>query len=334
MIDRTATLSDFGSLVNVLRAGDSVPLFLAPLAGYTDQAFRTLCKLYGADFLVSEMVSADGLTRDSAKTIRYVLFQEIERPFGVQIFGSNPLVMAKAAEFLLDYKPDFIDINMGCPVKKVIQRGAGSALMQNPVIASAIVREVKRSVGERLPISVKFRSGWDNNNLNFLDFGKLMQDSGADIICLHPRTTKQMFSGLSNWEHIRELKASLSVPLIGNGDVKTPEDAKRMKQETNCDAVMIGRGALGKPWLFNQSKSLLNSGSYLPLERIALNNVIIKHLELATQFKPERVVVKEIRSHVCFYTKGLIGGAELRNKINHAESIAEIVQLLNGCLLS
>ncbi len=320
------------SIIECLNNPDTIPLFLAPLAGYTDQAFRTLCKHYGADFLVSEMVSADGLTRDSAKTIRYVLFQDIERPFGVQIFGSNPLVMAKAAEFLLDFQPDFIDINMGCPVKKVIQRGAGSALMQNPDVAATIVREVKRCVGAKLPLSVKFRSGWDNNNLNYLAFGKLMQDSGADFLCLHPRTTKQMFSGLSNWEHIKVLKLALAVPLIGNGDVKTPEDALRMKQETNCDAVMIGRGALGRPWLFNQSKSMLISGSYPPLERVALRDVIVKHLDQAVQFKPEQVVVKEIRSHVCFYTKGLVGGAELRNKINHAESITEIIELLNHCL--
>ncbi len=309
--------------------GNLNPIFLAPLAGYTDQAFRMLCKDSGAEVLVSEMVSADGLTRDSAKTIKYIIFEDVERPFGIQIFGNDPLVMAKAAEFLLSYAPDFIDVNMGCPVKKVIRRGAGSALMQTPLLAESIVREIKRAIGNTIPLSVKFRSGTDANNINFLEFGKRMEDSGADFLCLHPRTVKQMFSGKSNWEHIKELKSSLSIPLIGNGDILCPEDAQKMLHETNCDGIMIGRGALGKPWLFSQIRQLLSNGNYNPVTHTSLLSTILKHIDYALRFKREAVVVKEMRSQLCFYTRGLLGAAELRNKINHTESISELIAILN-----
>ena len=183
-----------------------IPLYLAPLAGYSDQAYRQLCKDWGVDYLVSEMVSADGLIRDQGKTLSYVTFLEEERPYGVQLFGSDPATLAKAAVALLPFKPDFIDINMGCPVRKVVKRGAGSALMKDPLRAAEIVRQVKQAIPATLTLSVKFRSGWDLNNLNYLDFGLRMQDAGADIICLHARTTSQVFSGLSNWEHIQKLK--------------------------------------------------------------------------------------------------------------------------------
>jgi tRNA-dihydrouridine synthase B len=307
-------------------------LYLAPLAGYTDQAFRTVCKQHGAEVMLSEMVSADGLTRDSAKTVRYVIFAESERPVGIQIFGNDPLVMAKAAEFLIPFNPDFIDINMGCPVKKVIRRGAGSALMLDMALAGRIVKEVKQALSGVIPLSVKFRSGYDDTSLNYLSFGLHMEDSGADFLCLHPRTTKQMFSGKSNWEHIGILKQSLSIPLIGNGDITSPEDAKRMLSETNCDGLMIGRGALGKPWIFSQCREYLETGSYHPITRDMLLDNILLHLDTALKFKRETVVVKEMRSQLCFYTKGQLGGAELRHKINHAESAAELKSLISNGL--
>jgi tRNA-dihydrouridine synthase B len=304
-------------------------LFLAPLAGYTDQAFRLLCKSMGAEVMVSEMVSADGLIRDSAKTVQYAIFTKEEQPFGIQIFGSNPLVMAKAAEFLLPFKPDFIDVNMGCPVKKVIKRGAGSALMQDTQLAVSIVTEIQQALSHQIPLSVKFRSGIDNNNLNYLDFGKRMEAAGADCICLHPRTAKQMFSGKSDWSHITELKAALTIPLIGNGDVSSPEDAKQMLTETKCDGVMIGRGALGKPWIFRQSRQMLSTNSYDPITKDILLSTILRHIDFALRFKPERVVVKEMRSQICFYTKGLLGAAELRNRINHSESMDDLLSILS-----
>jgi nifR3 family TIM-barrel protein len=303
-------------------------LWLAPLAGYTDQGFRRTAKDWGVDVLVSEMVSADGLIRDSRKTIDYLLFTEAERPFGIQIFGSNALIMAQAAEFCLRFSPDFIDINMGCPVKKVVKRGAGSALMRNPEIASHIVKECKRALGDTIPLSVKFRSGWDNSSLNYLDFGVLMQDSGADFLCLHPRTQKQMFSGKSNWEHIKLLKQQLQIPLIGNGDIGTPELVMQMYKETACDSIMIGRGALGRPWIFEQTKELQAGNSYGSITIDQLKAAVLAHIDYALQHKPEHVVVREMRSQICHYTKGLNGGAELRRKVNQAKDSAELRQLI------
>ncbi len=307
-------------------------LWLAPLAGYTDQAFRRICNTRHADVLVSEMVSSDGLIRDSKRTIQYLDFKEEERPFGVQIFGNDPYTMAKAAEFVLTFQPDFIDINMGCPVKKVIRRGAGSALMKEPKLASQIISEVVKAIAGRVPLSVKFRSGWDNNELNYLDFGKMVEDSGADAACLHARTTKQMFSGLSNWDHIRSLKTHIGIPLIGNGDVKSPADAIRMFEETGCDSIMIGRGALGKPWIFEQIKSFQQTGSFVPISHQEILRTVLQHIDFALEFKRESVVIKEIRAHTCFYTKGLPGGAELRQSINHCTDIIDLKSMLTSHL--
>jgi len=307
-------------------------LWLAPLAGYTDQAYRQVCKDWGAQVLLSEMVSADGLIRDSAKTIKYIDFTESERPFGIQIFGSEPLVLARAAEFLIPFQPDFIDLNMGCPVKKVVRRGAGSALMQTPEKAAGIVREVKQALQGTIPLSVKFRSGWDQNSQNYLDYGRLMEDSGADFVTLHPRTSRQMFAGTSNWEHIKLLKQQLVIPVVGNGDIHSPEDALQMLEDNRCDGLMIGRGALGKPWIFRQCREYLDTGSYAPITKPQLVETVLIHLDLALQYQREAVVVKEMRSQLCFYTKGQLGGAELRNQINHAESAGELRQILKHLL--
>ncbi len=303
-------------------------LWLAPLAGFTDQGFRRLAKDFGADVLVSEMVSSDGLIRDSRRTVEYIKFTSGEHPCGIQLFGTDPLTIAKAAVFCLDYHPDFIDLNMGCPVKKVIKRGAGSALMKDPSRAAAIVRETRSALAGAVPLSVKFRSGWDSQSLNYLDFGMLMQDSGADFICLHPRTTKQMFSGLSDWSHIAELKRAVSIPLIGNGDVTSPESALKMYEETGCDSVMIGRGALGHPWIFRHTKELMATGEYGSITHDILLDAVLRHITYALEHKPEHVVVREMRSQICHYTKGLIGGAELRRQINHAESSEALIALI------
>lgn len=308
-------------------------LWLAPLAGFTDQGFRRLAKDFGADVLVSEMVSADGLIRDSRRTIDYIRFTPGERPYGVQLFGSDPLTIARAAEFCLSFEPDFIDINMGCPVKKVIKRGAGSALMRDPERAARIVKETKSAIAGAIPLSVKFRLGWDSANMNYLDYGLLMQDSGADFACLHARTTKQMFSGNADWSHITLLKQALTIPLIGNGDVLSPEDALRMYRETGCDSVMIGRGALGHPWIFEHSKDLISRGEYPSVTRDILLDAVLRHIRYALDHKPEHVVVREMRSQICHYTKGIIGGAELRRRINHAESSAILIEILKEGLI-
>lgn len=304
-------------------------LWLAPLAGFTDRAFRILCKENGADVLVSEMVSADGLIRDGGKTLMLMEFGDYERPFAIQLFGSDPLVMAKAAECALDYKPDLIDINMGCPVKKVVKRGAGSALMKTPEIAARIVEEVKRAIAGSIPLSVKFRSGWDQSSINYLDFGLKMQESGADLLCLHPRTTSQMFTGISNWEHIARLKEALDIPLIGNGDISTPEKAAQIYEQTKCDAIMIGRGALGQPWLFSNIKSYLSAATYQPRTLDMLKNTMLRHLELALRYKPEAVIIKEMRSQLCHYLKGYVGAAQIRARINRAGSIREYHEIIS-----
>lgn len=307
-------------------------LWLAPLAGYTDQAFRQLCRMNGADVLVSEMVSADGLAREQRQTLRFIRFDPIERPFGIQLFGSDPLVLARAAELCLSVSPDFVDLNMGCPVRKVVKRGAGCSLMRDTQLAGTIVREVKAALCGACLLGIKFRSGWNSSQMNYLEFGLILEDAGADFLCLHPRTQEQMFSGAADWSQIKRLRKRLAVPLIGNGDVRTPEDARELFYSTGCASVMIGRGALGKPWLFSQIRQLLESGDYRPATKEQELAAILNHIDLALKFKPERIVTRELRSQICFYTKGLVGGGELRQAINQAESTDQIKNLLCSCV--
>lgn len=309
-------------------------MWLAPLAGYTDIPFRCVCKEWGADVMVSEMVSADGINHNQKHTLSYLDFTEQERPFGVQLFGSNPVIMAKAAEKVIAYKPDFIDINMGCPAKKVTKRGAGGALMSDVNKASDIVKSVKRVIPKDMIISVKFRSGLDINNINYLDFGTAMQDSGADLIILHPRTVKQGFTGYSNWEHIAELKKKLAIPIIGNGDITSVKDAIDIKDITNCDSIMIGRGALGNPWIFSKVKSVEEKNPHFVLNDFEKYETIIRHIQYALTRKYECVVVKEIRAHLCYYTKGITNSAKLRDMINHTNSITDLKKLLTEAFIA
>jgi len=304
-------------------------IWLAPLAGYTDSPFRRICKKWGADVLVSEMVSADGLTRDSLKTYAYLRFRPIERPFGIQLFGSDPTIMARAAEYVLEHEPNFIDVNMGCPARKIINRGAGGSLMRNHALAASIVSEMKRSIGGRCPLTVKFRSGWDSASLNYYDFALYMQDAGADAVCLHPRTVKQAFSGTSNWQHIYEVKCALSIPVIGNGDITTVELVHRMMQETLCDSIMIGRCAVGKPWIFTQIKHSMHGQQSEDITAQDQLQTILEHIDHALEDKPPSKVAQEMRAHLCHYTKGLTGGAALRDKLNHSHSIEEMKALLH-----
>lgn len=274
------------------------------------------------------MVSADGIIHHQRQTLAYLEFTEAERPFGAQIFGSTPAVMAQAAEAALAYAPDFIDINMGCPVKKVVKRGAGGALMQDVSRAAEIVREIKKALPKGFHLSVKFRSGIDISHLNYLEFGCAMQEAGADFVILHPRTVKQVFTGVSNWEHIALLKRQLSIPVIGNGDIKCVEDALQMFNQTGCDSIMLGRGAVGHPWIFHQIKSSLNNESAVDITPEVKLQTILRHIDFALEVKPERLVVREIRSQLCYYTKGIQGSAKLRDTINHTENIAELKKLL------
>lgn len=303
-------------------------LWLAPLAGVTDPVFRSICKDWGADILVSEMISADGLVYSYDRSAEYAQFSPDQRPFGMQIFGSDPSMMRKGTELLLRLQPDFIDINMGCPVKKVVKRGAGSALMQTPDIAQAIVQAVVPVVhAAGLPVSVKFRSGWDHTSIVAVEFARRMQDAGADILCLHPRTRSMMFGGDSDWSQIAEVKNAVNIPVVGNGDVDSAEAAARMQATTGCDAVMIGRAAWGQPWIFETIKRERtgNPESISPDERY---QTVKGHFLAALQCYPQRRAIQEMRTHFAKYSRGLPGGAAIRARINTSTDPDEILQAI------
>ena len=304
-------------------------LWLAPLAGYTDINFRTIAKRCGADVIVSEMVSADGLYYNLDNSLQYALFTEEQRPFGVQLFGSDPEMMAKGAEIIARLSPDFIDINMGCPVKKVVNRMAGSALMKDIDLACRITESVK-SIGfkHNILVTTKFRSGWDLESINYLSMGKALENSGSDALILHPRTRSQMFSGHSNWEHIKDLKENGKIPVVGNGDIKNIADADELYHLTNCDSIMIGRGVLGKPWLFQEIKNY-----YLKNDtQINKQQIVLEHYDLALNKSDSEAklhAIREMRSHFTYYTKGIRGGSQLRDQINHTLDPDRIYELIN-----
>jgi len=311
-------------------------LWLAPLAGYTDHAFRTICKQNGADVVVSEMVSADGLIHNQKRTKEYVEFRELPHPYGFQLFGSDPEIIARAAELVTEKHPDFIDINMGCPVKKVIRRNAGSALMNDIPTACAIVRETKKALsGKNILLSVKFRSGWDFNSINALEFAQALETEGADFICVHPRTRSQVFSGKSDWDIIAQIKKRANIPVIGNGDISSAEDALRMYYETACDSIMIGRGAVGNPWIFNQIKQYTNE------ETIYINEInaiykfetIKNHLQLVIEEKGEKKALGEMRAHLNFYIKGIKGASRVRDFVNHCNDKNIVLEKLEQFFL-
>ncbi|MDN5354589.1 MAG: tRNA-dihydrouridine synthase [Candidatus Cloacimonadota bacterium] len=299
-------------------------IWLAPLAGYTDFAFRQICKKMGADVMVSEMVSADGLIYNYDRSISYAQFNDFQRPFGIQLFGSEAKTMAAAAQKILPLQPDFVDLNMGCPVKKVVKRGAGSALMQTPQKAAQITSSVKKVLEKvGIPLSVKFRAGW--KEVTAIEFAQRMQASGADMLCLHARTQKQMFSGKADWQLIAAVKQKLQIPLIGNGDVVSAESAHQLFQTSGCDSVMIGRGIYGKPWLFREIKQKKLLSALQKLE------IIKQHLQLAQEHasRPE-AGIKEMRKHLAHYTKGLTGGSDFRNSINRITDKKIIVEKLEN----
>ena len=302
--------------------------WLAPMAGYTDNAFREICKDCQADVLVSEMLSSHGLVNNEKNTLSYMQFTDWQRPIGIQLFGNNPLIMAKAAEKTLEYNPDFIDINMGCPAKKVIKKGAGIALMKDEFRAINIVKEMKKSLtGTGKFLSVKIRLGWDNESINYFDFAKKMEENGADMITLHARTRTQMFSGKVLWENFKILKNNLTIPLIANGNIKSSEEINFLYSNNYCDSVMIGRGSLGSPWIFSEVKE------ETPLSKEKKLAIIKKHFLLTIEKKGEGKAVQEMKKHFCFYTKNLIGGSLARQKINLSKSKEEILDIIENLYL-
>ena len=299
---------------------------LAPLAGVADRAFRELCRGYGAAYTVCEMASAKGISLGDKKSAELLSITPTERPAGSQIFGNSPETMAIAAKKALEYAPDFIDINMGCPAPKVASSGGGALLMKDPILAANIVKAVAEV--STVPVTVKMRSGWDSDHINAVELAKRCEEAGAAAITVHGRTMVQMYAPPVNTDIIRLVKQAVSIPVIGNGDVVDGISAARLMEETGCDMVMVGRGALGRPWVFSQINAYLDHEVILPdppvVERM---RVMLKHIEALCQYKGERVGIREARKHAAWYTKGLYGAANYRARIGLISSIEELQQI-------
>ena len=305
-------------------------IVLAPMAGISNSAYRTIIKEMGCGLIYAEMVSDKAITYGNNKTIEMLYMTDFERPIAQQIFGSDVDSFVTSAKYIYDnMHPDIIDINMGCPVPKVALRAqAGSALLKNPKKVGEIVKAVVEAVP--IPVTVKIRSGWDSDSINAVEIAKVIEKAGASAITVHPRTRAQGYSGKADWNIIKEVKESVSIPVIGNGDVRTCFDAKRMLEETGCDAVMIGRGVLGNPWLIKECIEYLENGT-LPKEITVKERIdmIKHHLDLLVKTKVEKVALLEIRSHATWYLKGVPNSSSLRNNICKSKSIKEILDLLD-----
>ncbi|MGD2070926.1 MAG: tRNA dihydrouridine synthase DusB, partial [Gemmatimonadota bacterium] len=308
-----------------LREARDTPLFLAPQAGVSESPFRRLCRSFGADVVATEFVSATGLLRNGGKTAEYLRFDEVERPIGVQIFGADPEVMGAAAGQVAEaYRPTYVDINFGCPVKKVVKRNGGSGCLRDLELVGDIVRAVVD--GTSLPVTTKIRSGFDASTRDPVRISEVCRDAGSRMICIHPRTREEMYSGRARWDEIRAVKRAMDVPVVGNGDVRTGEDAVRMRDETGCDGIMIARGSHGAPWLFRQARAALSGepvpADPTPTERFA---ICLRHARLAVEFAadPGRAVI-EFRKHLGWYTKGLPGGRKLRAELHQVTTLDEI----------
>lgn len=309
---------------NVVLEGN---LILGPMAGVTDLPFRLLCKEKGADLVCTEMVSAKGVQYNNKNTENLLMVSELERPAAIQLFGSNPIILSETAKRIEDRNFDILDINMGCPVPKVVNCGEGSALMKNPKLIGEIVRMV--SEGIKKPVTVKIRKGFQGDCINAVEVAKIAEENGAAAITVHARTRDQYYSGKADWDIIRRVKEAVSVPVIGSGDVFTPGDAERMLKETNCDAIMIARGARGNPWLFEQIKEYLKLGILLSRPEFSeVREMILRHAILSVKYKGEYTGIREMRKHVAWYTSGYPGSARLRSRVNEIEDLDDLKQLL------
>lgn len=311
----------------------ATPLLLAPQAGVSESPFRRLCRSFGADVVLTEFVSAEGIVRGSGRTAHYLRFDDDERPIGIQIFGADPGTMAEAAALVTEvYEPDFVDINFGCPVKKVVRRNGGSGCLRDLGLVGRIVRAVVAATP--LPVTAKIRSGFDESSRDPVAIGRTCRDAGARMVTLHPRTRADMYSGQARWEEIAALVDALDVPVIGNGDVRRGEDALRMKARTGCHGVMIARGSHGAPWLFHQARAALD-GTPVPGEPDARTRfeICIRHAENAVAFELDGdKAVREFRKHLGWYTRGLAGGRRLRQRLFQVRDLREVKEVLQRYL--
>lgn len=319
-----------------MKIGDieiDVPVILAPMAGVTDYPYRQIIRKMGCKLLYSEMVSSNGLVSGNKRTIELLEHSRDNNAFvSIQLFGNEPSIMAEAASIAEEeFQPDFIDINMGCPTPKIVKNGAGSALMKKPELAGNIIRAVVAAV--KLPVTFKIRSGWDSDNINAVEIALAGQEAGAKAVAVHGRTREDFYRGKADWKLIAEVKEALDIPVIGNGDIFTPEDARTMLLETGCDAVMIGRGCLGNPWLIRRTIHLLKTGVLLPepgYEEII--GMVLYHLDRAVQYFGEKHAIPRMRKHISWYIKGMPYSAEIRSKINSISEKEELEKILKDYL--
>jgi tRNA-dihydrouridine synthase B len=307
-------------------------IFIAPMAGITDTAFRTICSEMGAGLLFTEMISAKGLYYNDRKTKELMNIEDKNRPMGIQLFGSEPDIFVEVIQKYINNNEriDLIDLNLGCPAPKIVKNGDGSALMKNPDLIGEIVYKIKRVADK--PVTAKIRAGWDEDSINAVKVSKIIQEAGADAVTVHGRHRQQFYSGKADWNVISEVKENLSIPVIGNGDIFTVEDAKAMEKQTGCDGIMLARGILGNPWLIKSLSNIYNNEEIEATSKEKLN-MILRHFELIEKYKGRRRAILEMRKHTGWYIKGMENAAKIRDRINKVKEKKEFEKILKELIV-